>query len=252
MATARFKFRTRMMALALATPLALAACSSEEAVEGGTNGEPIEAIPAPEGTSWLETVTVSEDGQGFIVGNPDAPLKLAEYASHTCGACANFAVNGKPSLKEYIKTGVVSFEQREIFLNTFDVVIATLAQCGTKERVQPLSDEAWQNLPAVMQGIQGNPQGIEAAAQLDIDQRFVRIGEVTGLIDFFAARGLSSDQAKTCLGDVDKIKAMEEATSAKAQEVGVTGTPTFTLNGSTVEANQWPGLEPILQRAGAR
>ena len=31
-----------------------------------------------------------------------------------------------------------------------------------------------------------------------------------------------------------------------------TGTPTFTLNGNKVDANQWPGLEPILQNAGAR
>ena len=38
----------------------------------------------------------------------------------------------------------------------------------------------------------------------------------------------------------------------EGEEVGVAGTPTFTLNGSKVEANQWGGLEPILQRAGAR
>lgn len=254
MNSARIQARLRRfpLVLAIAAPLALAACSGEEAIEGGTSGEPIAAVPAPEGTSWTETVTLTEDGLGTIVGNPDAPLKLAEYASHTCGACANFAVTGKAPLKEYVATGVVSFEQREVFLNTFDVVIATLATCGPKERTQVLSDEVWTNLQGVMGGIQANPQGIDAAAQLPVEQRFVRLGEVTGLIDFFAARGLSADQARTCLADTDAIDAFVEGSSTKANEAGVTGTPTFTLNGSKVDVNQWPGLEPILQNAGAR
>ena len=246
--------RTRRfpLALAIAAPLALAACSSGDDVEGGVSGEPIAAIPAPEGTTWLNTVTESEDGFATITGNPDAPLKLTEYASLTCGACANFAVNGKPGLKEYVETGVVSFEQREVFLNTFDVVIAVLATCGPMERTQVLSDEVWTNLQPVMQGIQSNPQGVQAAAQLGMDQRFVRLGEATGLIDFFAARGLSADQARTCLADVEKIEALEKGSSEKAIEVDVQGTPTFTLNGRKIDANQWAGLEPILQNAGAR
>ncbi|MEO0872494.1 MAG: thioredoxin domain-containing protein [Pseudomonadota bacterium] len=239
------------LASVLAAPLALAACSGEEEVEGGLSGEPIAAIEAPEGTTWLETTAVSEDGLGYIVGNPDAPLKLIEYASHTCGACASFSVTGKAPLKEYIATGVISFEQREVFLNTFDVVIASLTQCGPNERMQPLSDEVWQNLPSVMQGIQG-AQGMEAASQLPLDERFVQIGEVTGLVEFFAARGLSADQARTCLADADKIDALVKGSSEVAEEVGVAGTPTFTLNGSKVDAISWRELEPILQRAGAR
>ena len=248
----RFANRSRLaLASALALPLALAACSAEEEVDGDLSGEPIAAIEAPSGSSWLETASMSEDGLGYIVGNPEAPLKLIEYASHTCGACANFSVTGKAPLKEYVATGVVSFEQREVFLNTFDVVIASLTQCGPGERMQALSDEVWQNLPTVMQGIQG-AQGIEAASQLELNERFVRIGEVTGLVDFFAARGLSADQARTCLADADAIDAMVKGSSAVAEEVGVAGTPTFTLNGSKVDAITWGQLEPILQRAGAR
>lgn len=255
MISARLNARTTAFrfALALAAPLALAACGDADALEGVASGEPIAPIAAPEGTSWLQTVNVSEDGLGYIVGNPDAPLKLTEYASHTCSACANFAVNGKPSLKEgYIATGIVSFEQREVFLNPLDVVVATLTQCGAPERMQVLSDQVWQELQPFIKTAQADPEGYAAAGQLPVDQRFVRMGEVTGIIDFFAARGLSSEQAKTCLANSDKIDAMVEGSSAKAQEVDVAGTPTFTLNGRKLDVNQWPGLEPILQAAGAR
>ncbi|MEO0463761.1 MAG: thioredoxin domain-containing protein [Pseudomonadota bacterium] len=233
--------------------LALAACSGSEDAEGGLDGDAIAAIEAPEGTSWTETVTVSEDGEGYILGNPDAPLKLVEYASHTCGACANFSVTGKPSLKDdYVSTGVVSFEQREVFLQPTDVAIATLARCGAKEQYQTLSDEVWRNLNQVFQALQANQAALQAVDQLPKEERMERIADVGGLIDFFAARGLSADLARTCLRDADKMEAMIEAVEAKNKEIGITGTPTFTLNGRKVDALQWPDLEPILQRAGAR
>jgi protein-disulfide isomerase len=245
---------SRILALGLiaAAPLALAACDDAAAPGGVASGEPLPAVAPPEGTSWTDTTTVTPEG-GYMIGNPDAPLKLVEFASHTCSACANFAVNGKPPLKnEYVASGVVSFEQREIFLNPYDIVIATLTQCGAKERMQPLSDEVWQNLPQVFTSLQSNPEAVQAAGQLPVDQRFARIAEVTGLLDFFAARGLSADQARTCLTDGAKIAAMVETSEAQAKEFNVTGTPTFVLNGKKLDANQWPDLEPLLQRAGAR
>lgn len=245
---------TRLFALGLlaAAPLALAACGDDAAPGEVAEGEALPAVTAPPGTSWTETVTVTPEG-GFLLGNPDAPLKLIEFASHTCGHCATFSVTGKQPLKsKYVASGVVSFEQREIFLNPFDIVIATMAQCGAKEQMQPLSDEVWQNLEAVFTGLQGNPAAVQAAGALPPEQRFAKVAEVTGLLDFFAARGLSADQARTCLTDTAKIDAMVKASEAQAQEVGVTGTPTFVLNGKKLDVNTWETLEPILQRAGAR
>ena len=245
---------TRLFALGLlaAAPLALAACGDDAAPGEVAEGEALPAVTAPPGTSWTETVTVTPEG-GFLIGNPDAPLKLVEYASHTCGHCATFSITGKQPLKsKYVASGVVSFEQREIFLNPYDIVIAAMAQCGAKEQMQPLSDEVWQNLEAVFTGLQSNPAAVQAAGNLPPEQRFVKVAEVTGLLDFFAARGLSADQARTCLTDTAKIDAMVKASEAQAKEVGVTGTPTFVLNGKKLDVNTWETIEPILQRAGAR
>lgn len=237
--------------LALA-PLALIACGETDGVDGVTSGEPLAAIAAPEGTSWTETVAVTPEG-GYVVGNPDAPLKLVEFASHTCGACANFSVTGKPTLKEkYIASGVVSFEQREIFLNPYDVVIAGLVQCGAKEQMQPLSDEVWANLNVVLTALQSNPEGVQAAAELPVNQRFARIAETTGMLEFFAARGLSADQGRACLSDQAKIENLVKTVETQAKENNITGTPTFLLNGKRLDVTQWAQLEPLLQRAGAR
>ncbi len=245
---------TRLFALSLlaAAPLALAACGDEAATGDVASGEALPAVAAPAGTSWTETVTVTPEG-GFLLGNPDAPLKLIEFASHTCGHCATFSITGKQPLKsKYVASGVVSFEQREIFLNSFDIVIAAMTQCGAKEQMQPLSDEVWQNLQQVIEGTQANPAAMEAASSLPAGQRLAGVAQASGLLDFFAARGLSADQARACLADTAKIEAMVKASEAQATEAGVTGTPTFVLNGKKLDVNTWEMLEPILQRAGAR
>lgn len=238
--------------LALA-PLALAACGETEGADGAAaSGEPLPAIAAPAGANWADTVTVTPEG-GYTIGNPDAPLKLIEYASHTCGACANFSATGKPAIKDkYVSTGVVSFELRNLVRDPIDLSIATLVRCGAKENMQPLSDQAWASLNEIFSAVETNKAIYEAASTQPVEQRFVTISQAAGLIDFFAARGLSADQSRACLTDAKAIEAIATASGTQAEELKITGTPTFFLNGKKLDVTQWAQLEPLLQRAGAR
>ncbi len=238
--------------LAGAIALTLSACDTASEDEAGLAVEPIAAIAAPEGQSWAETINVSDDG-GYVMGNPDAPLKLVEYASHTCGACATFSQTGSPALKkDYVSTGVVSVELRNLVRDPIDLTIATLVRCGSPEMMLPLSDQAWGAFNEVMANAQNGLSQVPNLGELPPEQRFVTIGEASGLIDFFAARGLSSDQARTCLADNTTVEAIAAKSQELAVENGVNGTPTFFLNGNRLDVNQWNGLEPVLQRAGAR
>jgi protein-disulfide isomerase len=234
------------------TPLMLAACDDAATVDGVANGEPIPAIAAPAGTQWADTVTVTPEG-GYQIGNPDAPLKLVEYASHTCGACAGFAATGKPVLKnKYVSTGVISFELRNLVRDPIDLSIATLVRCGAKENMQPLSDQAWASLEEIFGTVQANQALYEASANQPVNQRFVTIAQAAGLIDFFAARGLSADQSRACLADTAKVQAIADASTQQSDELKITGTPTFLLNGKKLDVTQWAQLEPLLRNAGAR
>ena len=244
--------RTFKFALSGAAALALVACGSEADDAGDISGEPIAAIPAPEGTEWRDMVTVTE-ADGYLVGNPEAPIKLIEYGSLTCGACANFAATGVQPLKEkYVNTGVVSFELRNQIHNGIDLVMARMVRCGSPEAFHPLADQVWANLTPILQQAQSNPQGLEAAMQLPENERFVQVAQTTGLLDFFAARGLSADQARTCLADAESVQAIAERSNEQSEELGVTGTPTFFINGRKIDSNSWAALEPLLQKAGAR
>ncbi|WP_296720505.1 thioredoxin domain-containing protein [Erythrobacter sp.] len=244
--------RLSVLGLLAAAPLALAGCDDAAAPGGVASGEPLPAVAAPEGTSWTNTVTVTPEG-GYMIGNPDAPLKLVEYASHTCGACANFAATAKPALTDkYIPTGTVSFELRNLVRDPIDLSIATLVRCGAKENMQPLSDQAWAALSDIFAQVDANQALYQTATTQPVDQRFVTVAQAAGLIDFFAARGLSADQARACLADTDAVQAIADASTSQSEELGINATPTLLLNGEKLGVSTWDQLEPLLQRAGAR
>jgi protein-disulfide isomerase len=240
----------RLVAVA-AIALLMAACGSEETEGGLPAAEPIAAIAPPAGQSWVETAAATPEG-GFRIGNPEAPLKLVEYASHTCHVCAEFAQTGAAPLDEYVATGVVSYEIRNLIRDPVDLTIALLARCGTPQVFHPLANQAWQNFDGMMAQAQADPAAMQQAMAAPEGQRFQGIAQAAGLLDFFAARGISRDQAMQCLADTEKARAIVEKSQADSDELRLTGTPTFFLNGSQIEGTSWTVVEPVLQRAGAR
>ena len=245
----------RSLRFAIAAPLALAlaACGSSDTAESADlEGDAIASVAAPAGTQWRDVAEETADG-GTLIGNPDAPLKLVEYGSLTCPTCARFSVEGSEPLMEYVDSGRVSFELRQFAIHgPIDITLGRLTKCGAAESVIPLSDQVWANLETIMGTYQANAEAFSQAMEQPIDQRFVTGAERIGLLDFFAARGISEDQARTCLADTAAIEKAAEFTQRYGSEFDISGTPTFQLNGQTVDANTWSGLEPILQRAGAR
>ena len=180
-----------LAAFALPLALALSACGSGAEEEAGSlEGEPIAEVPAPEGQQWSDVVTVTE-ADGYLLGNPDAPIKVMEFASLTCPACAAFAQDGADQLKEeYVDTGRVSFELRNQIHGPHDLMLAQLVRCGADETYHPLSDQVWKNLETVLGPVFERQEQFSQALELPEDQRFVAAAEVAGFYDFFAARGI--------------------------------------------------------------
>lgn len=236
--------------------LAVAACGDSGEDGGTTAGEPVAQVAAPQGQQWVDTVAITPEG-GWRIGNPEAPIKLVEYGSLTCPGCANFSQTGIPTLREtYVNSGRVSFELRSVPLHgAVDLVLTRLLQCAPKESAHPLAEQIWANLTAVLDRVQANQAGIEQAMSLPENQRLVAYAEQGGLLEFFAARGISTEQAQQCLSDFPAVQALAEKLQTQTNADGVTGTPTFFLNGRLVELSPgatWPQVEAALQNAGAR
>ena len=246
--------RTSLALLAAPLVLALAACgSADEEAEAALAGEPVAAVAPPAGTTWDEQVTRTEAG-GWLVGNPEAPIKLVEYGSLTCPACATFSQEAaEPLHADYIDSGRVNFELRSVLIHgAADLLLTRLLECAAPEAAVPLAHQVWANLDTIQNQIAANAPALEQAQNLPEDERFFAMAERAGLVDWFAARGIPTDQARACLADSAAMQRLAEVTQTAAGENEVTGTPTFFVNGARVEGLDWSAVEAALQRAGAR
>ncbi|MFN6933636.1 MAG: thioredoxin domain-containing protein [Tsuneonella sp.] len=243
----------RTASFTLVAALALASCGSKDAADGEvTEGEAVATVAPPAGQTWSEVASVTPEG-GIVEGNPDAPIKLIEYASHTCGHCAEFAEQGMEPLRaKYIESGKVSFELRNQIHDPIDLTIAVLARCAGPQAFHALAEQSWGNLEQTFAQVQANQAVLEAASQAQGAARFDGIATAAGLYDFFAQRGVSRDQAKACLAKTETATKIAADSDSQSKELNVTGTPTFFINGTNVGTQTWATLEPMLQRAGAR
>jgi protein-disulfide isomerase len=244
---------TRRLSLPLLAiaPLLLSACG-DEAAGPAASGEPLPVVAPPAGASWSQKVTTTPDG-GYLVGNPDAPLKLVEYGSLTCPACARFAADGmEPLMGRYVNSGRVSFEFRSFLIHgPLDLALTRLIGCSAPEAALPLADQVWANMQPIQERAYADQAAIANVNALPENQRYVTFGELTGLYDFFAARGVSEAQARSCLADFASLERLSKQSEGYSS-AGINQTPTFLLNGSKLNAGSWAELEPQLQRAGAR
>jgi len=245
--------RIALAAAALPLALALTACDSKEGAGGGASGEKIAPIAAPAGKAWAEVVTKTPEG-GYMMGNPNAPLKVVEFGSLTCGHCAEFAHQSAAELRDkFVGSGRVSFEFRNFVRDPVDITAAQLIRCGAPESFFPLTEQVFANQEAIIKGFQaaGEP-AIQAAMKQPEAQRGVALGQVTGLIDFFAARGIAKDQAAQCLSNPTAATDLARNAQEQGQKFDVQGTPTFLINGAKLDANTWPALKTELESRGAR
>ncbi len=250
----------RHLALAIAAAplmLGLAACGKGDetatAAGEGPSGEPVAAVAAPAGTRWSDKI-VKTEADGYLMGNPDAPIKLVEFASLTCPHCAEFYATAEKDLVEkYVDTGRVSFEFRNFVRDPIDVTAAMMTRCSTPESFFALTGQVFENQPTMFQNVQaaGEPT-YKAAMDGPADKRFAAVAGMAGLVDFFAARGVSKDQAASCLANSAEAEKLAKGTEAASTQYEITGTPTFLINNSKIDALSWPQVEAALQRAGAR
>ena len=167
----------------------------------------------------------------MALGAPEgAKVTVVEYASVTCSGCAAWNEQVWPQFKaRYVDTGKVRYVFREFPTPPQDVAAAgfLLARCAGEDKYFHVIDQIMRSLPELHSG----------TPPRDILLRTAR------------EAGLSETQFQTCVADPAGVAAMEKRIKA-AQEAGVTGTPTFMINGEVVADRSLDGLsqriEPLL------
>lgn len=243
--------RSAALAIGVALTLGLAACGDKEGSTSSPDVKAGEAVPPPEGQAWSDIVAATPAG-GYVMGNPDAAIKIVEYASFTCPHCADFAKASDGERDTMVDTGKVSFELRPYVRDPIDMTTALLAGCGGAEPYYPLSHQLFANQTAMFEAAQAaGEEAYAAAVEKPVSERFVALAQVMGLMDFVKQRGIAEDKAKQCLADEKQIEALAKQVQEANEKYDITGTPTVLMNGSVMEnVLTWDVLKAKLKEAG--
>lgn len=231
--------------LAAATALiAVAGCNGERGGQEPSGPLQIDNVAAPAGKSWDQMVTQTAEG-GYLMGNPDAKVKLVEFGSMTCPHCAEFDENVGELADKYVKTGQVSFEFRNYVRDGLDMAMSLTARCGGPERFFPLTDALFKSQEQLFSKVQSASPAQQQQVQTPQD-----FAQLAGLQQWAAQRGLPSARINACLGNDEEISKLVQMQTDASTQYQVPGTPSFLINGKLVEdASNWERLEPKLRQA---
>ena len=237
--------------------MALAACNKNKSETGGTtaaneNVTITQANPPPGGT-WADVVNQTSDG--YMMGNPNAKVKLIEIGSLSCPHCKKFEDEGVPNLVEkYVKPGKVSWEFRPYLIHgPIDMAADLVVRCNGVKTFFPLAQALYKDQEVWMGKLESTPQDkISQIQNLPTNQMFVAMASLLGLQDWAAARGVPQAKSNQCLSDQKMIDHEVQVTANVNNDYpDFSGTPAFVINGKMLpkEVASWDKLEPQLQDA---
>lgn len=231
---------------------AIAGCNSKEGDAATNTPLNITPIAAPAGGDWAQMVTATPEG-GFLMGNPNAKVKVIEYGSMTCPHCREFEETGAPQLVEkYVKTGQVSFEFRNYVRDAFDLTASLIARCNGPKSFFPLTKALYEDQPNWVQKVSTTPPAqLEQLQGLPPSQQFAAMAKIAGFQEWAAMRGVPQAKSSQCLADENSVNQLVQmASDVTTQFPEFDGTPEFIINGKVGEgAPTWANLEPQIRSA---
>lgn len=232
--------------LLFAATLGLAACDS-----GTSTAAPAAKTGAGKAATadWTQTVVQTPEG-GFRMGNPDAKVKLVEFASLTCSHCRDFHKESGTLKTNYIKSGQVSLEYRPFMLNIYDFAATKLAICEGPERFFTWTNELYGNAEAwITPFTKLTEADINPLRSLPPAEQIKGLAQAGKLNEFAKARGLPGAKFDACMADAASFEALTKRQQAAVDTYQVQGTPTFLLNGKKIEGTTWAQIEPQIKSA---
>jgi len=157
--------------------------------------------------------------RGNTMGDPNAPVKIIEYADYQCPFCQHYwQQTEKQIIQTYVTTGKVYYEYRSVgaFIGPESAAAAEAAYCAGDQ------GKFWEYHDALYSHWTGENVGDFAPEKLD---------------QYASSVGLDTKAFDGCLSQgTHKAQVMEDAANAKSD--GIRATPSFLINGKLLEGAQ--------------
>jgi protein-disulfide isomerase len=203
-----------LAALVLALTLLAAACGGDS--DAGSPSSPSTPVPSGTLSGSTQVPALADLLAEKRLGSADAPNVVIQYSSLGCSHCADFHTQTLPSLKsQYVDKGIAAFVYRDFPLDSTSLKGAMVARCAGDARYFAVLDVIYQ------------AQSTWARAS----------DPWSSMQSVLRNAGLAQSLIDAC-----QVTAGLEAgvTAIRQQGIdayGITGTPTFIVNGNKVVGN---------------
>ena len=187
-------------------------------------------VSLPMGAASAQTADVDTSGiVEMVLGNPEAPVEVIEYASFTCPHCANFHADAYKQLKrDFIDTDKIRFVYREVYFDRPGLWASMIARCGGEEKFFGIADMIYA----------AQSDWARQSSPAAIAQSLGKIGRLAGI---------DGDTLDACLQDADKAQALVAWFEQNATADGIESTPSFVINGTRYKNMAYPDLKEIIE-----
>ncbi len=160
--------------------------------------------------SFSRIVDTIEALENKTLGKTDAPIKMIEFASLTCGHCAKFHNEVMPSIKKkYIDTGKIFFTYKDFPLDKFALKASIISRCSGNEKFFSFLDVFYKK------------QSSWTRTQ-DPFKSLIKIAKVGGIKD---------EDIKVCVSNKSIEDGLLKDRLDSSKKFDITATPTIYLNG---------------------
>lgn len=163
----------------------------------------------------------------ITLGSDSAPVTIVEYASMTCGHCADFSVHTLPQLKErYIDTGKVRYILREFPLDPLAAGAFMLARCAGKDKYYSMVETLFGQA-----------------------SKWVVPNPIPALFAIAKQAGFTQQTFDECLSNQKLLDELEEVRKRGADKFKIQATPTFFVNGERLMGAQpFSEFEKVIEK----
>jgi protein-disulfide isomerase len=194
------------------------------------------AAAPPRAIDWTRQLV--DTGVGFRMGNPKAATRLVEYGSYNCPHCAAFAAAAEGDIRRLVKSGRLSFEFRPKLIFAHDPSATAIGRCVGRAHAFAFIADYMRAAPTVAARLEAafdaDPASFERARAAGIGPLALRFARAGAMAPIAARHGLAPAALEKCLTNPALLKRIE-ANERAATAAGVTGTPTFFVNGRLVD-----------------
>lgn len=168
------------------------------------------------------------------LGDPQAPVIIEEYSDFGCSFCADFALETKKLLEdEYIKSGQVA------------LVFRTIGRLADAPALQQAAESVY---CASEQGAFWDYHDLLFANQVKLFTN--RSANISKTLETFADMlELDQGEFQACVAE-GKYQQVVAENQVAAVDLGITGTPTFVINGVIMSGNQpFENFQQVIDQA---